>query len=1234
MNNIRIYRQRGKPNAYALLLLFTLLISILPRIARAQNVDSLVQVISHSRSAEAINGAKGHLPVHLSKIDMKMLDAIVQMRAEGINRANALQHRIKERFSNPILQIDDAGNFHVEVYMKDVNSKNIDQLKTAGATVEYIDEHFKRVTCSIPFDAVEVLSKNENILTIASIEKPKVRIGSYTTAGDGILKADVARTSFGINGSNFKVGVISDGVDHWTNSRDQGDLPSNFQVINNRFGGDEGTAMSEIVYDLAQGSSLAFADYGYSQGDFADNIDRLKNAGCNVIVDDIIYFAEPAFEDGTIAQRVDSRTADGVKYFSACGNEGTGTWDGMSADANSNTWMEFSGSDETNSITIPSYEYIIVVLQWANQWTKSRDDYDLYLFAGSDPGSQVLASGTYRQSGSGNPYEIIYYPNYGQSPTVYLRVKFYSVNSPRELKLVAFASGSLHYITDGGIYGHAAASTCISVGTMNASSPNTIAYYSSHGPSRIYSYDANGDPVSYVDRATPTICGIDGVETYVGESGLWLGYPYTFYGTSAAAPHVAAISALLLSLNSSLNWQQTKDVMTAVATKVSGMGGQNFTNAYGWGRVDAYQAGLLALAYSNKSDYYAATSYNNNHILEKDDYSNLHSVFMSGGEIFYRRSTNGGSTWDIVTRISDGSGLNAAPCISTAFDGTLHMVWQRSNGGNYDLCYALSTNLGGSWSTSMLLYPTPVAGSYTGQGLNPVILGMNGSQRKLLCVWAQSDGLHYKTSNSTTSWNGETGLVPGTQYNGWVQHPSLASFGSSLTATTAIYDDTYDVYSNRYDANSNTWSSRATAGNGSNDRLSSIAYGEGGDMYGVWSRFNGSRWVVRCSYGDSPSNTWNYWYFDIAGPGNLNSFYPSASWWMNLRPELVGLSVVWSAYGSGIYTIQQADYDWDGGWGSPYQISDNGIFANLTHEWLGDNLPTKTCSHMPNSPYHLDIAQPGGGLAKKSIAASAKIMKPYRAVEIHDNKSRATLTVKLKGLNFKKYDYKKKLNLTLANVFDYLQTEDFGATAGALMDVQVENSVMQQDTLEGKDISKIDRSRFASIDMSLQIMEGESKAAEIALLVAGQAKSSKVKKSLALDQFASRSVHLIPKASLTGSFDEKDLSFALVNGEEEVDSSGSATPVTASIPGTVNVSNYPNPFNPSTRIQYAIPQNSVVTLKVFDVLGREVATLVDEFKPAGYYEAQFDASHLSSGIYFYQIQVGGLKLVKKMLLMK
>jgi hypothetical protein len=80
--------------------------------------------------------------------------------------------------------------------------------------------------------------------------------------------------------------------------------------------------------------------------------------------------------------------------------------------------------------------------------------------------------------------------------------------------------------------------------------------------------------------------------------------------------------------------------------------------------------------------------------------------------------------------------------------------------------------------------------------------------------------------------------------------------------------------------------------------------------------------------------------------------------------------------------------------------------------------------------------------------------------------------------------------------------------------------------------------------------------------------------------------------------------------------------------------NYPNPFNPSTKISYSIKEEGLVTLKVYDILGKEIATLVNENKPSGNYEAEFNASALPSGMYIYKLQAGNFTDVKKMLLLK
>ena len=98
--------------------------------------------------------------------------------------------------------------------------------------------------------------------------------------------------------------------------------------------------------------------------------------------------------------------------------------------------------------------------------------------------------------------------------------------------------------------------------------------------------------------------------------------------------------------------------------------------------------------------------------------------------------------------------------------------------------------------------------------------------------------------------------------------------------------------------------------------------------------------------------------------------------------------------------------------------------------------------------------------------------------------------------------------------------------------------------------------------------------------------------------------------------------------------SGVITPV-SNIPDKYSLSqNNPNPFNPTTNINYSIPKSGLVTLRIFDLLGREIATLVNEEKASGSYTEEFDGSNLPSGTYFYRMESGTFIETKKMMLMK
>jgi hypothetical protein len=133
----------------------------------------------------------------------------------------------------------------------------------------------------------------------------------------------------------------------------------------------------------------------------------------------------------------------------------------------------------------------------------------------------------------------------------------------------------------------------------------------------------------------------------------------------------------------------------------------------------------------------------------------------------------------------------------------------------------------------------------------------------------------------------------------------------------------------------------------------------------------------------------------------------------------------------------------------------------------------------------------------------------------------------------------------------------------------------------------------------------------------------------------STKAHLVFTEAMAADSSIMMLPFEFINGEISISPS-------VGVKETPNISpikfelhqNYPNPFNPSTTIQFDIPKAAFVTLKVYNVLGQEVATLVNEKREAGRYEVEFDGSKLTSGVYFYRLQAGSFVQTRKMILLK
>lgn len=423
--------------------------------------------------------------------------------------------------------------------------------------------------------------------------------GDITSEGDVTHTANTARSDFSVTGSGIKIGVISDSVRFLSDSQVNGELPG-VSILSNRsgIGGEldhgEGTAMLEIVHDLAPGAQLYFSTGNGGPAAFAQNILDLQAAGCKIIVDDLEYFNESPFYDAVIAQAVNTVTSAGVLYFSSAGNSGnrndstSSVWEGDFVDGGPITTSDGSTLGRALLFSPPSIIFNQtfvrsddehVFLFWSDPPNASGNDYDLYIVDGS--GNIVRRSNDF-QTGTQDPIENTTIKN-GEHVLV---VKFSGANRYLHVNV---GRGVLSYATAGRTKGHSAAANAFSVAAVKArtsfpdpfsgGSSNPVETFSSDGPRRIF-FNSNGTAITPGNlsstggtvRAKPDIAAADGVKTSVP------GFD-PFFGTSAAAPHAAAIAALLLSFNPNLTSTQIRTALTSTALDIEGVGNDRDSGA-------------------------------------------------------------------------------------------------------------------------------------------------------------------------------------------------------------------------------------------------------------------------------------------------------------------------------------------------------------------------------------------------------------------------------------------------------------------------------------------------------------------------------------------------------------------------------------------------------------------------------------------------------------------------------
>jgi hypothetical protein len=525
---------------------------------------------------------------------------------------------------------DLQGNVTVDIY-GNVSAAVLADIASANGLVLDQSVQGGMIRASLPLGAIETVAANDDVKGIQSAAQARTNAGSLTSQGYISHTANQV-INMGVNGAGVTVGVLSDSASAARIAAliASGDLPATTFVLPGQQGpsngSDEGTAIMEIVHDMAPGANLIFATAFNGVTSFANNILALQAAGAKVIVDDVTYFNEGAFQDGPIAQAVNQVTTNGAIYFSSAGNSGSltfgtsGTWEGDFLPNGAvgapipelGTVHNFGTVASPQNFDVLTVTSSIISLKWSDPLGASTNDYDLFIL--DSTGTAVKGFSVSSQTGTQDPYEVIrlgincgtssargYCPAVGDRIVVVL-----FTGQPRALRIDT-NRGQLSIPTAGSTFGHNAGASTVSTaatywnsartGTRpftGAANPNE--FFSSDGPRKIF-FNPNGTAITPnnflfstgggITLQKPDIAAADGVSVRTPNF-------LPFFGTSAAAPHAAGIAALILSARPDWTPAQVLNAMKSTALDSMEPGIDRDSGA---GIAMAYAAVLYALAH-------------------------------------------------------------------------------------------------------------------------------------------------------------------------------------------------------------------------------------------------------------------------------------------------------------------------------------------------------------------------------------------------------------------------------------------------------------------------------------------------------------------------------------------------------------------------------------------------------------------------------------------------------------
>jgi hypothetical protein len=662
-------------------------------------------------------------------------------------------------------------------------------------------------------------------------------------------------------------------------------------------------------------------------------------------------------------------------------------------------------------------------------------------------------------------------------------------------------------------------------------------------------------------------------------------------------------------------------------------------------RVGSYADYMLTLAQENKS-LQSSASYNNSarHLIVAN--GKFHEMLISGSEIFYRRQDRTGGTWEVTKQISSAGGTASQPSLCQLADGSLYTVWlqqtpQEVGTLTFDIFSSHSSD-GTNWSapgqvalgvvvSANQYHPFPTIGYCSGN--------------KLVVVYCYQYGICYQTStDGGVTWTAASDISPiQTSYRSYIWFPSLTTIDNTLWLS---YDYRYaGVWQRSY--NGTVWSAEANVSNGTgaySGRHSSIAWtGASQPMVAFCAQTSTQteyRTFVR--FGNPPG-----WFQELPRVGvGISDMYPSVT----------------SSY-QGLYAFRPsvASYTSDNRvrffgavqdhWNERY-LATNAAFAALSeNRSTGNTETTVQWTSQQGAPFAVGLWT--GNVAGKADGSGAPQYTHKRRLVIGDTASGGGALLSLEMSEPKMvlgsgdssvipFRQHRPLVDALASKPDslvsYLGTDEFEVPAGArtlYWHLSVVSNRLE-DTLQSE------RSLSAILDRSctLALLDNQSRQLTSSRLSGLDSLTTTV---MDVSSLAGKKVRVALKDIGALKKGLAILGVGDVYGKDgDEGSQGKLAKMEPdALPSHFELSEaYPNPFNPTTRINFALPTPGAVSLVVYDVLGREIATLASGTHDVGYYTATWDGTSKASGMYYVRLTVRGdlgrvnFTKVNKILLMK